>query len=402
MHPRRAIVAILAAAWVVLAILSASCSGSASISIAGISISSLSVTFPNQPVGTTSTAQTVTLTNTGTATLTITSVVVTGTNAGDFSVTNTCGNSVAPGAMCTASVTFTPGAPGSRTASVSITDNAAGSPQMVSLSGTGTALPTLTSVSPASGPQGSNVNVTLTGTNFVTPVTVNFGGAGVTVANVVVASATSITAQFQISPTAALGGQNVSVTTGGGTSGTQTFTVATPPPPTLTSVSPAAGVTGTNVNVTLTGTNFLTGATTVLFSGPGVTVANVVVTSSNTITAQFQIAAGATLGAQNVSVMTSGGTSGNQTFTVNPPLPTLTSVSPTSGVQGNAVPVTLTGTNFVAGSTINVPGGGGITVSATTVTSATTITATFTLLPCTPLLGLTEVSVGSGGFTVNV
>jgi len=191
---------------------------------------------------------------------------------------------------------------------VSITDNAAGSPQTVSLSGTGTALPTLTSISPASGPQGSNVNVTLTGTNFVTPVTVNFGGAGVTVASVVVASATSITAQFQIAAGAALGAQNVSVTTAGGTSGTQTFTVITPPPPTLTSVSPAAGVTGSNLNVALTGTNFLTGATTVLFSGPGVTVATVVVTSSTTLTAQFQIGAGATLGAQNVSVMTSGGT----------------------------------------------------------------------------------------------
>src|SRR5208283_4241344 len=260
--------------------------------------------------------------------------------------------------------------------------------------------PTLTAVSPNSGAQGTNVNVTLTGTNFVAPVTVNFGGAGVTVANVVVASATSITAQFQIAAGAALGGQNVSVTTAGGTSGTQTFTVATPPPPTLSSVSPAAGVTGTNVNVTLTGTNFLTGATTVLFSGPGVTVANVVVTSSNTITAQFQIAAGATLGAQNVSVMTSGGTSGNQTFTVNPPLPTLTSVSPNSGVQGNSVNVTLTGTNFVAGAAINF-GGAGVTVASVVVASATSITAQFQLAAGAALGGQNVSVTTAGGTTGN-
>jgi hypothetical protein len=58
--------------------------------------------------------------------------------------------------------------------------------------------------------------------------------------------------------------------------------------------------------------------------------------------------------------------------------PTLTSVSPTSGVQGAAVPVTLTGTNFVAGATVAVSNPG-ITVGSVTVVSATQITATFTI-----------------------
>jgi hypothetical protein len=80
--------------------------------------------------------------------LSITSLALTGTNASDFAQTNTCGSSVAASANCTISVTFKPAASGSRTASVSITDNASGSPQAVSLSGTGTAA--LASLSPTS------------------------------------------------------------------------------------------------------------------------------------------------------------------------------------------------------------------------------------------------------------
>ena len=102
-----------------------------------VSLSVLSLAFGNQTVNTNSTAQTVTLTNTGNAALSIAGITVTGTNASDFTQSNTCGSSVAAAANCTISVTFTPVASGSRTASVSITDNASGSPQAVSLSGTG-------------------------------------------------------------------------------------------------------------------------------------------------------------------------------------------------------------------------------------------------------------------------
>lgn len=104
-----------------------------------VALSGNSLSFGNQIVGTRSTAQMVTLTNTGTATLTISSIAITGTNNGDFSQTNTCGASVAAGANCSISVTFKPTATGGRAASVTITDNASGSPQSVSLSGTGVA-----------------------------------------------------------------------------------------------------------------------------------------------------------------------------------------------------------------------------------------------------------------------
>ena len=107
-----------------------------------VSLSRTSVPFGNQVVNTTSGAQTVTVTNSGTAALTINSIAVGGTNAGDFAQTNTCPlspNTVAVGASCTVSATFTPSATGSRAASVAITDNASGSPHTIALSGTGTA-----------------------------------------------------------------------------------------------------------------------------------------------------------------------------------------------------------------------------------------------------------------------
>jgi hypothetical protein len=103
----------------------------------GVSLTPAGLVFLSQNVGATITAQSITLTNTGTATLTITSIVVTGTNASDFGQTNSCGSSVAAGATCTIGVTFTPSASGARTATLSVTDNANGSPQTVSLSGTG-------------------------------------------------------------------------------------------------------------------------------------------------------------------------------------------------------------------------------------------------------------------------
>jgi hypothetical protein len=115
-------------------------------SIVNLSVSNLN--FGNQLLQTTSTAQTVTLNNSGNTLLNVTSVAVTGANAGDFSETDTCGSPVAAGSYCTIAVLFTPSITGSRTASISITDNAAGSPQMVSLNGTGTA--PVVSISPTS------------------------------------------------------------------------------------------------------------------------------------------------------------------------------------------------------------------------------------------------------------
>ena len=86
-----------------------------------------SLAFGNQNVNTTSAAQTVTLTNSGTAALNITSIAA----SAPYAQTNTCGASVAAGANCSISVTFTPTATGSQPGTITVTDNATGSPQTV-------------------------------------------------------------------------------------------------------------------------------------------------------------------------------------------------------------------------------------------------------------------------------
>jgi sugar lactone lactonase YvrE len=95
--------------------------------------------FPNTLVGAPATPLPLTLSNPGTAPLAITSISVTGTNAGSFTQTNTCGASLAAGATCTITVTFTPASTGSLTAAISVADSASGSPHTAVLTGTGIA-----------------------------------------------------------------------------------------------------------------------------------------------------------------------------------------------------------------------------------------------------------------------
>ena len=95
------------------------------------------VTFGPQNVGTFSAPQTVKLTNTGHARLTISSIVA----SGDFSTSNNCNGLVPPaGGTCNITVIFSPTAGGTRTGNLTLTDNALDSPQVVSLTGTGTGI----------------------------------------------------------------------------------------------------------------------------------------------------------------------------------------------------------------------------------------------------------------------
>jgi uncharacterized repeat protein (TIGR03803 family) len=103
-----------------------------------VNLSTTWQTFASQLKGTMSSPQAVTLSNTGNATLSISDITITGVDQSDFSETNTCGGSVALGATCTINVTFTPTSTGSRSATLSVTDDAPGSSQTVTLSGTGT------------------------------------------------------------------------------------------------------------------------------------------------------------------------------------------------------------------------------------------------------------------------
>jgi probable HAF family extracellular repeat protein len=100
-----------------------------------------SLDFGSQLVGSTNGSQAIVLQNGGDAPLTISRVTLTGAQAGDFSITadGWTGVQLLPGQIATLNVGFTPGAAGRRGASLSISDDAEGLPQLVPLAGSGTA-----------------------------------------------------------------------------------------------------------------------------------------------------------------------------------------------------------------------------------------------------------------------
>jgi len=256
--------------------------------------------------------------------------------------------------------------------------------------------PTITSVSPSSGIQGQTLSVTINGTYFTGTTSVGFG-SGITVNSFTVDSSTQITASVSISGSATTGARDVSVITPGGTATkTGSFTV-NQAPPTVNTVSPDSGIQGQTLSsVTITGT-YLTGATSVSFDS-GIMVNSFTVDSSTQITADISISSGATPGARDVSVTTPGGTATKTGgFTVNQAPPTISTVSPNSGVQGETLSsVTITGTYFTGATSVSF--GSEITVNNFTVNSATQIMANiFISSGATP--GARDVSVTTPGGT---
>ena len=119
---------------------------------AAVNLSPTSLAFAVQNNGTSSAPQAVTVTNSGTAPLVIASVQGTP----QFAVTSACPASVQPGNTCTIQVTFTPAASGTQTGTLTISDNAANSPQTVSLTGN---QPAGFSVNASGGSGSTSVNV---------------------------------------------------------------------------------------------------------------------------------------------------------------------------------------------------------------------------------------------------
>ena len=142
-----------------------------------VHLSPSSLSFPSQLVGTTSRPQIVTLTNGGNNTLTIASVTA---NPTDFNVVNGCSSSVAAGASCSIGVSFDPTQSGTRNGTLTVTDNASGSPQTVSLTGIGqgflmTSSPSTATVSPG---QTANYSISISPTGgFAQKVTLTCTGA---------------------------------------------------------------------------------------------------------------------------------------------------------------------------------------------------------------------------------
>ncbi len=151
-------------------------------------LSPTTLSFPSTTVNSTSAAMSVKLSNPGTAALTISGITIGGANPTDFAETNTCGGSLAAGTSCTISVTFTPASAAGFAATVSVADNATGSPQTATLSGTGTAPATpIATLSPSSVSFG---NVVSGGTANAQTVTLkNTGNATLSLSGVTLAGA---------------------------------------------------------------------------------------------------------------------------------------------------------------------------------------------------------------------
>jgi len=222
--------------------------------------------------------------------------------------------------------------------------------------------PAVSNVKPNKGPEAGGTTVTITGTNLGEATAVKFGSTAA--ASVTADSGTSITA---VSP-AGTGTVDVTVTTAGGTSHTNTgdqFSYV--PPPAVTGVSPGAGPTAGGTSVTIAGTD-LGEATAVKFGSSGAT--SFKVNSATSITAVSP----AGTGVVDVIVSTAGGdsaTSSADKFSYVPP-PTVTNVTPNAGPLAAGTSVTITGANFVAGATVKF---GAASASGVKVVSETSITA---------------------------
>ncbi len=110
-----------------------------------VTVSPTSVSFGNQVQGTASSVHKVTLKNGQSSAITITSIT---SSLSDYAESNNCPTSpatLAAAASCTISITFTPGALGTRNGTLTVVDTGGSSPQLVTLSGTGTA-PALVSI----------------------------------------------------------------------------------------------------------------------------------------------------------------------------------------------------------------------------------------------------------------
>jgi hypothetical protein len=244
----------------------------------------------------------------------------------------------------------------------------------------------ISSVTPNGGQQGVNglaVAIVGSGTHFVQGVTAaNFGGS-ITVTSLTVVDATHANAVLNISPAAALGPVAVTLTTGGESAFLNNAFAVTTGSATLSSISPTSGRQGAapfNMSVVGNFTTFVQGSTTASI-GTGITINSVTVTDATHATLNVTVAPNAAPGLYSVT-MTTGVQVATLTnsFTVQPGIPTLSSITPNQGSQGAMLTVQLNGafTSFTPGVT-TASFGTGITAGLVTVVNATTATVPITI-----------------------
>jgi hypothetical protein len=236
--------------------------------------------------------------------------------------------------------------------------------------------PTVFSITPDKGDNNGAVSITdLAGTGFRTGATVKLQKSGqpdIDATGVIVNSDTTIVCDFDLTG-ATTGLWDVVVTNDDLQSATLTngFTIEYPVP-TVSGITPDSGVNTGTVSITdLAGTGFRTGAAVTLQKSgqPDIVGTSVEVSSSTRITCDFGLT-GAQAGAWDVVVTNDDAKTGTGTgiFTVNNPAPTISSITPSSGVTGTSVSITdLAGTNFYGAPTVLLKKTGQTDITATSV-----------------------------------
>ena len=260
-------------------------------------------------------------------------------------------------------------------------------------------VPTVTSILVDTGTAGTTLTVSITGTNFGTGTTVWFekGTAIITPTVLTFDSSEKIYCTFTLPAPEdnPYGNWDVVVKNADGQSSRLIggFIIKPPlttPAPTVTLISPASGIAGTSATVTLTGTNFVVSSpqTTVWLAKGTDTIIPTVLTvnSPNQITCMFNLPALSSTSAATWDVIVRNPDAQTvikpAAFEVTNPAPTVTGIDPASGIAGNTVTATITGANFVTGTTPTVwlaKGADKINATAVIVGSSTQITCTFTL-----------------------
>ncbi|HEX4444614.1 MAG TPA: IPT/TIG domain-containing protein [Galbitalea sp.] len=224
--------------------------------------------------------------------------------------------------------------------------------------------PTITKITPTSGPDIGGTTVTVTGTNFGATAWATVNGNDGT--NIHVLSTTSMTF---VTPGGSDGIADIQVNDFGSSAIVTADRFTYEQPPILNTLSPSAGVLGGGNVITITGANFV-GVSKVYF---GTTASTKVTTTSSTkltVTVPAHV-----VGAVDVTVVATYGTSEVTPFDQYnyEPIPTVTGVTPGAGAPAGLTPVTITGINFLGTAKVEF----GTTLATNVlVVDETTITAT--------------------------